>query len=288
MRSAVFSLPAPLNRLTHFAVSLSERLKQDLVFLSAAETSFFLVTSAVPFLSLIMALAGFLLKDNPAQLNLPSVLPAGIGSVLRLLAEEISDPPGVPLLSLNAVTTLWAASRGISSIRGGLDRIYRSEPGPHALPSRVAAIPTTLGVAAIIAGSSLLLFFGNTVASRMEGAAETAAKWLSVPVPLVLLTAVFTLLYAACGRKSPSFRRDSRRIRVLPHLPGAFFAAAGWLVFSLLYSYYIGHFPNASAVYGGLGAICLVMLWLYFCAVIFLLGAECNLLIAERRNKAEE
>ncbi|MBQ8401384.1 MAG: YihY/virulence factor BrkB family protein, partial [Clostridia bacterium] len=83
--------------------------------------------------------------------------------------------------------------------------------------------------------------------------------------------------------------RRSRSIRseFFSHLPGAVFAAVGWVLFSFFYSLYITYFPNASVIYGGLAAVCLIMLWIYFCTIILLLGAEVNKLfiVWQKRKK---
>ena len=131
----------------------------------------------------------------------------------------------------------------------------------------------------------MLLFFSSALLSLFDGdslagrAAEALTKTLGLPLLFLLLTAVFALLYAAAGRGSPLFGKKPGG-----HLPGALFSALGWLLFSLLYSVYITHFPRASAVYGALSAVCLVMLWLYACTVILLLGAEINRWLAEKRR----
>ena len=288
MKSKLFSLHPVLGRAAGLIRAVSGRFSEDLVSLSAAQATFFLVTSAVPFLSLLAALTGFLLPENPADLPLPDALTAGSpGTLLRMLTEQISSPPPVPLLSVSAAATLWTASRGISALRDGVGRIYRSrsEPVRGAIPARIAAIPTTVAVMAAVTGSSLLLFFGNALLSLLGGdslagrAAEALARSLGLVFLFLLLASVFALVYAAAGRRSPLFPKRFRG-----HLPGAFFSSAGWILFSLLYSVYIDHFPRASAVYGALSAVCLVMLWLYACTVILLTGAEINRMLAERRS----
>lgn len=287
MKSTLIALPPALGRTVERAKSAAARLGEDLVSLSAAQATFFLVTSAVPFLSLLAALTGALLPDNLWNLPLPEALSSGsAGVLLRILREEISSPPGVPLLSFTAVTTLWTSSKGISALRGGIGRIYRCGEGRGAFFSKLAGVLTTLAVMAVVAASSLLLFFSGVLLSLLGGeslsarAAEALTKALGLPVFVLLLTAVFALLYAAAGRGSPLFGK-----RLTGHLPGALFSALGWILFSLLYSVYIAHFPRASAVYGALGAVCLVMLWLYVCTFILLLGAEINRYLAEKRSR---
>ena len=66
---------------------------------------------------------------------------------------------------------------------------------------------------------------------------------------------------------------------MLNQFPGAIFATFGWSLFSFVYSIYISYFSNFSSTYGSLAAIVLIMLWLYICMNITLLGAEINVFL---------
>jgi membrane protein len=66
-------------------------------------------------------------------------------------------------------------------------------------------------------------------------------------------------------------------------LPGALFTTVIWLLYSFFYAFYIDHFSNFSFTYGSLAAIVFMMLWLYSCMKIILIGGEINMYLAERR-----
>ena len=255
----------------------AEHLKRDQVFPGAAQASFFLMTSLVPFLSLLFALIGLFLPENPREIPLPDGLSEEMGDLLRLFAGEIAEPPGLTLLSFHAVLALWTASRGIASVRDSLCRIYDAPAAENALLGRLRAIPTTLAVMAATAIPTLLVFFGTAFSET--GTAGALIRALGTPLTLALLTVDFTVLYCAAGRRSRVLSG-----RAGQHLPGALFSAGGWLLFSALYSRYIGRFPDGPAIWGGLGAVCLIMLWLYFCVVIVLIGAEINMARGEAKK----
>ena len=90
----------------------------------------------------------------------------------------------------------------------------------------------------------------------------------------------FSFLYYTVGRKSHLFGK-----KFICHVPGALIAAAGWSLFSYVYSLYTLVFPSASYIYGSLGAIVLLMLWLYMCMNILLIGAEINKFFAFSKKK---
>ena len=87
------------------------------------------------------------------------------------------------------------------------------------------------------------------------------------------LTVLFATAYKALAKSRLSF---------VQQLPGAALAAAGWILYSFGYSIYIRYFSRYSALYGSLGAVMLLMLWLYMCMNILLCGALFNRLRSEK------
>jgi membrane protein len=59
-------------------------------------------------------------------------------------------------------------------------------------------------------------------------------------------------------------------------VPGAVIASLGWVIVSIAFSYYIDNFGNYSKVYGSLGGIIALLMWLYVSSIIILMGAEIN------------
>ena len=112
--------------------------------------------------------------------------------------------------------------------------------------------------------------------SLLEASEQTTniVKWISIFAILLLLT-----LLAFVGK----FGKANWKERFHQHLPGAIFATVGWQLFSSGFAMYIRYFPSASAIYGSLTAVCLLMLWIYVSVIILLLGAEVNKVIL--RNK---
>ena len=68
-------------------------------------------------------------------------------------------------------------------------------------------------------------------------------------------------------------------------LPGAVFTACGWLLISLVFSMYLDIFTGFSTMYGSLTMIILIMLWLYMCMYVILLGGEVNALLERAMDK---
>ena len=104
--------------------------------------------------------------------------------------------------------------------------------------------------------------------------------YLSVPILFVTMCTAFTIIYAFVGKIGKVRWKE----RITQHLPGAVFTTLGWMLFSYGFTLYIHFFPSASAIYGSLTAVCLLLLWVYVCVIILLVGAEVNKLILRSKG----
>ena len=66
---------------------------------------------------------------------------------------------------------------------------------------------------------------------------------------------------------------------------GAAFSAVGWMIVSWIFSVYLNIFKGFSSMYGSLTTIVLIMLWLYFCMYILLLGGEVNVILRDMEQE---
>lgn len=266
---------------------ISDQFYEDRVTVYAAQASFFTVISAVPFLALLAAVIGIV---TPADLSvftesLHGIIPTPILNAIAELLIEVRDIPGISLLSISALTTLWSASKGISAIRNGLQTVYSVSCRRGFLRNRISSLVYTLCFIVLIPAMALILLFGDFLYGYLSAELHFSSTFLDVllrfktPIFIVLISLIFNTMYYAIGRQ-----RKGGTKKFFSHLPGALLAAVGWSVFSLLYSLYITHFPRAFSLYGGLTAICLIMLWLYFCMIILLGGAEINKIIEKGKS----
>lgn len=268
-----------MNRFKQFACSIFrfiDRALTDNVSVFAAQASFFILISSIPFLMLLLALVQFFIPLNTDDIlkMINITLPAQLGSFLTaIIGEVFSRSSAVSIISITAVTTLWSASRGIMALEQGLNNVCRYRGSRNYIWRRIVAFFYTLVFILALLLTLLAFVFGN----KLEILLSTKFSFISTVISVILnarilifillLTLCFALLYTILPGPKLRFRRQ---------LPGALAAAIGWMAFSGIYALYIDNFSNFSYVYGSLAAIVLLMLWLYFCMNIFLYGAELN------------
>ena len=101
--------------------------------------------------------------------------------------------------------------------------------------------------------------------------------WRFIALGVVMFAAVGILYAAAQDRRQPA-----RQI-----VPGVCAALAGWMVVSAVYSYYVENFARYSIIYGALGTVIVLLVWLNLSAVALILGAEVNdTLLAMRKENS--
>lgn len=262
---------------------LSKQITHDKVSVFSAQAAFFIVISAVPFIMLVLSLLQYVMPLSQSQLSRLAIdfVPLPIRSYIVTVIDELYTQTSVPLISITALTTLWAASRSIYALSQGLNEVYKTAETRNYIQLRVSAVFYTLFLMVLLIFSLLLLVFGNKIQLLIEELlpflADISAYIISIRtlLAIVLMTLCFALLYKVLPNAKTHFRFQ---------LPGALFSSLGWMVFSLIYSIYIDNFSNFSYTYGSLAAIVFMMLWLYFCMYIFLIGAELNVWPAGKRS----
>lgn len=265
-----------------------EIVAEDRVTVYAAQASFFIVISAIPFIMLLINVLGYLIPEGVAGVlvSMGDALPEKLRDLYLGIIAELYSRPAIRLISITAITAFWMASRGLSAVRGGLTTVYRSHPDEGFLKRILFSAVYTAAFMVILIVVIIAQLFGQqlygTVTANFPGtrALIDSVFRFKEPIIFVFLTLFFTLLYLAVNRRGAFVRN-----RFIHHLPGAMFAAAGWMLFSFFYSLYTVYFSGVSYIYGSLTAVILLLLWMYVCMMILLLGAEVNKLLASRRKK---
>lgn len=248
-------------------------MQEDCVAAYAAQTAYFIMLSFFPFIILLVTLIQYTSLTPEDLYRAAQVLfPPSMDSFIRGLIDEVYSRTAVTI-SLSAIMTAWSAGKGFMGLIQGMNMIYNVEERRNYIVLRLqSALYTVVFVVAIIL-SLVVLVFGN---SLNKAAVEYAPILTYVTefilrlkgmVSIGILAVLFMILY----RFVPN-----RKVRLLRQAPGALFSAVCWYVFSIVFSLYVEYSPGLANMYGSLTTIVLVMLWLYFCMYIILIGAEIN------------
>ncbi len=264
-----------------------KQVTEDQITVYAAQASFFLVISAFPLLMLAMTMIQFVSPDSLEEMlaTLTLVVPETFRPSLYNIVHEVYAKSSNTILSVTAVTTIWSASKGVMAVERGLNQVYSDEKPIGYIRLRLVCYFYTMFFMAALLLVLILLVFGNNIQLFLENRMPAIRDFSILVVGIrtfssaFLLTGFFMLLY----RFFPG-----RNVSLADQFPGAIFATFGWSVFSFVYSIYITKFSNFSYTYGSLTAIVLIMLWIYFCMTITLLGAEINVFLEHKSSGKQD
>lgn len=246
----------------------------------AAHASFFIILGFFPFTMLLLTLIQFLPSVEKSDLLtfLVAVMPDLLDSLMvRIVDDLYLKSPGT-MLSFTAVLALWSAARGMMGIEQGLNRIWNSQNQRNYILRRIVSSIYTLFFTIACTVSLLLLVLGNSIQNLLLRLFPLLKPLMHHLISFRGLLAVILFLTVFAGIYT---FLPKKKLTAYKQLPGAVFSAAGWMLFSYVFSFYFTNFSNFSYMYGSLTAILLLMLWLYSCICIFFLGAEINRFLSE-------
>lgn len=255
-----------------------KKITHDAVAAFSAQTAFFIIISAFPFLVLIVSVLEkipFISADM--MYTVLDIFPRTVMEYMENIIKEICSGNSVAIISISAAVLLWAASKGVTSIMRGLNFIYKIDEKRNFLEIRLVSVGYTIGFVVYIVLTLIFIFGGGMLSSLLKSRLPenlfftVIYRIVSFLGKLMLLTVLFGLVYLIVPK---------RKATIKSQLPGAVLSALGWLGYSWLYSFYIDHLAGNSYVYGSLTSIILIMLWLYVCMYIFFIGGEVNSIIS--------
>jgi membrane protein len=251
--------------------------------LIAAGVAFYAILAIFPGLAATIALWGIV--GDPAlaleQLEeFRAVIPADVYRLLAGQLVKLATTDGLTLgwaSVLSFAFALWSARAGVAALMQGLNAIYDA-PNRSGLAHYIRAFLLTfslIGVALVAMGCIVVLPIVTAILplGPWANAWVEALRWV---VGVSVLLAGFSVIY----RLGPNL--SGRRPRMIS--PGASFATAGWILASVGFSLYLRNFGTYNEVYGSIGAVIVMLMWLFISAYLVLLGGALNAELARARR----
>jgi membrane protein len=242
----------------------------------AAQLAYYFLFALFPFFLFLTTLLGYLpipdLLDRLLE-ALGQMLP---GEALQLVQDNIRQlvtGQRGGLLSFGILAALWTSSSALTAIIDSLNRAYDVEEGRPFWKVRLTAIGLTVGLSVFIVVALVLLTFGPQLGrwvadlvglGRVFEVTWNVVRW---PVIVGLLVVAIALLYYF----APDVEQAWTWIT-----PGSACAVLGWLLASLGFAFYVNRFGSYNATYGSIGAVIVLLTWMYVTGLFVLIGGEIN------------
>ncbi|MEH1970961.1 YihY/virulence factor BrkB family protein [Nostoc sp.] len=264
-----------------FARTIERRL-----FGLASEIAFNAMLSLFPAILAIITAIGLLaesLQNTFKQLaaQLSQVLPEQVLDLISDFATtEITNSRNSGLFSLSFILAIWTASGAVSTAMTAFDQIHQI-PSENIRPfwkAKLVSLGLTVGTMLLLVLASFLVFTSDWLLGMVVSGNGSLSFLLHLwqllrwPLALSIVAVAFSFVY----RYGPSQWNSGT-----PIMPGAILAAVFWAILSALFRLYVANFGNYNKVYGAVGAVIVLMLWLSMSAAVLLIGDQLNVTVGE-------
>ncbi|MFM1745999.1 MAG: hypothetical protein RLZZ630_1936 [Bacteroidota bacterium] len=209
-------------------------------------------------------------------------LPSNTFEVARETIEDIIRQQRGGLLSFGFLFALYVTTDGIIALMNWFNKSYHGHKQRPGWKQRLVATGITISLAFLVTAAVGLLVISEITYSYlekkgimvnlMEVILLTAGKWI---ILLLLCFATISLLYYL----GPSKKERMRFISA-----GSTLATMLLVITSLVFNYFITHFAQYNKVYGSIGTLIVILLWLYINSLVLLVGYELNVSIRKARK----
>nr|WP_207720102.1 YihY/virulence factor BrkB family protein [Clostridium algidicarnis] len=265
---------------------LIKKFKEDEIVALSSQLAYSLVLSFFPFLIFLLTMIGFLSLDSVQVLKaLEAFLPVSVYDLVSSIVLDIVESQNGSLLSLSLILSIWSASAGFSAVIRGLNKAYDENETRGFIKVKLISILFTITIVAIIIINLILLVFGGVIRGfllKYDYFSPSFITWVWGVLKYIIIIFTTNFLFAVLYRYTPARRLTWKEV-----IPGAIFTTISWIGVSLGFSYYVNNFNNFSRFYGSIGAVIVLMTWVFLSSIIILLGGEINALIALMEEKSK-
>ncbi len=250
---------------------------------NAAAMTYYLLFAMFPFFIFVTSLLGLLhLPTLTLDGQITRFLPEDVVAFLNLAIEHITKSSNNALLTFGLVFSVWFPFRAVSNLMEAINDIYGEEKsGSHSIRTAILTALTIVLIPAML----LLLLLGERVLGFVGEYIPISAEFITgwSRMRFVPMAAALLFMLSAVYFFSPSKIQKARYI-----LPGAILSMGVWMLFSLIFSYYVDHMGRYSIIYGSIGVIIALLVWMDWSMIAMLMGAVFNVALKETYDKPKE
>ena len=252
----------------------------------ASAISFRLFLAFFPAIILLLTLIPFIPIDNFQESLFDSIRGFFPGDTFSLFEETLDDlinQKHSALLSLGFILVIYYASNSINAILIGFNESYHIEEKHNVVMMRIASLILIFVLGFFMLLAVIILVFSGVVFEYLHEVGIIGdkgylpilnfAKWV---VSVFLIYTIISILYNVCAR---------RRLRGYRYFnAGATLATLSFVVTSIGFAYFIENFSSYNKLYGSLGTLLILLIWLNINCVIVLMGFDLNVSIRKARR----
>lgn len=254
------------------------------IFSRSAQVAFYFSFALFPLLYFLVSLFGIVLESSSGLKDelftyMRQLMPLSVFDLVSKTVDEVVINSSGRLAVISLAIALWSASAGVDAVRNALNAIYGIKETRMWLWNKAVSLIMTLVIAVLVAAVLAGVFYGWQLAQS-----GLAGIGVEVTSPLVLtsiqwLSTLIVMLFACeiIYNLLPDFK-DRKWVWITA---GSLVAIGLWLVLTSGFRLYLNYFNTYDRTYGSLGAVIIMMLWLYLTALVLMIGGVINSAISE-------
>ena len=276
------------NRFFRGAALLVRRYFDHRVARDSAALTYYLLFAIFPLLIFLSNLVGIFAVDIEGFLHeLTTIIPAEVLELLIQYLRYVSRVSSRALMTFSLIFSIWFPMRAANALLLSVRKAYGMGRPTHFIHHQAKVFLYTICLFLTILLSLVLVTVGRRVLDFCAGYFHFSTiltdgfieLWSSLRFVL-LGVIVFLALAVLYG-----LAQETRSVHYI--WPGVLMSLTAWLALSLLFSLYVENAGNYSVIYGSIGVIIVLLLWLYLSATMMIMGAELNGVLMEVREKQD-
>jgi len=254
------------------------KLRNDYIFGYAAQMAYYLVLSIFPFLIVLLNIISLTpLVRGEIPLEFLEFLPQEVTNIIEGFISDITTYSSQGLLSIAAVAGLWTASGGMMVTMRTINAAYGFKEKRSYVKRKLLSLLFTFALIILLVMVFFTLVIGELIGKWVFTLIDSEVLFINLwhylrfIIPILYMVIIFALIY----KYTPSTKKEDK-IKLRYTLFGSLFSTLGWIIASIMFSYYVNNFANYAVTYGSLGGVIIFLVWLYIISMVIILGGEIN------------
>lgn len=275
-----------MDKVKYFLKSLLQRIKDHHIESFSAQIAYFVFLSIFPYLILLFM---FITKLSLSYVNemevLYSMIPSEAANIIKDFLSYSSELSTDKILSPLVIVSIWVSSNATLALMKSFNIAYNIVETRNYFYKKIIGIIATLITIVLIVIAlfipSLLILFLSTARQYVE-IPEMSIILFNIIRRVISISSLFIVL------GSLYIILPNKKIAIKSVIPGTVFSVLGLGVISYFFSYFVTEYSRYSLVYGGIAAVIILLVWLFLCGMILMLGGEINSILDEMKEFSEK
>lgn len=252
---------------------------------SSSVVAYYLLLSIFPLILILGGIIGWLhLNPNEVLPYIKEVFPTEIysileGTIMRLLSGQAGSDG---IMTFAAVATFWAASKGINGMQRAMNKAYGVDQRQNFVVARLFSFGIMFVIFFLMLLLGVIFSFGTFVLNYFQHVFHFNMRFVELfatlrwPVTIVVMFFFLLVIY----RIVPNAKITLKQV-----IPGAVFSTIGWILLAQVFGRFAHHMTKSYAIYGLVGTMMVIMIWLKFAAMIVVFGGILNAVTTELHSQ---